>query len=52
MMSEQKMTTSIWGTLMFSSTGDIGRQMKIDCLCDSGRRYRAKTNRYGYNAVE
>ena len=52
MTSEQKMATSIWETLMFSSTGDIGRQMKIDRLCDSGRRYRAKTNRYGYNVAE
>ena len=24
MTSEQKMVISIWGTLMFSSTGDIG----------------------------
>ena len=39
MTSEEKMATSIWGTLMFSSTGDIGRQMKINHLCDPGRRY-------------
>ena len=46
------MAISIWGTLMFSSTDDIGQQIKIDRLCDPGRRYRAKTNRYGYNAAE
>ena len=52
MMTEQKMATSIWGTVMFSSTGDIGQQTKINRLCDSGRRYGAKTNSYGYNTAE
>ena len=39
----QKMATSTWGTLVFSRTGVIGRQIEINCLCDPRRRYRAKT---------